>query len=127
MGRLFEFLPFSTVFQLYQDNGQVIMKGCVQRSPIYHGKKSLPQAGLEPRNSRSAGQRLTYLATGAFIKVENIHHYFIVIIMKMRVENEKRLCAYILYIIYARSPFSFSTLDKYHMFQGKIILNQARK
>ena len=26
---------FSTVLQPYQDNGQVIMKGCVRRNPVY--------------------------------------------------------------------------------------------
>ena len=29
------FMSFSTVFQSYQDDGQMIMKGCVQRNPVY--------------------------------------------------------------------------------------------
>ena len=37
---------FSTVFQSYQDDGWMIMKGCVQWNPIY-GLDS-PRAGLEP-------------------------------------------------------------------------------
>ena len=31
----FGFTSFSTVFKLYQDNGRVIMKGCVLWKPIY--------------------------------------------------------------------------------------------
>ena len=30
-----EFTFFSTVFQSYQDVGQMIMKGCVQWNPVY--------------------------------------------------------------------------------------------
>ena len=30
----FDFMSFSTVFQSYQDNGQVI-KGCMQWNPVY--------------------------------------------------------------------------------------------
>ena len=29
------FTSFSTVFQLYQGNGRMIMKGCVQWNPVY--------------------------------------------------------------------------------------------
>ena len=29
------FTSFSTVFQSYQDNEKLIMKGCVQRNPFY--------------------------------------------------------------------------------------------
>ena len=29
------FTPLSIVFQSYQDNGQMIMKGCVQWMPVY--------------------------------------------------------------------------------------------
>ena len=29
------FTSFSTVFQLYQDDGRLIMKGCVQWSSVY--------------------------------------------------------------------------------------------
>ena len=32
---------FSTVFQLYQDDGRVIMKGCVQWNPVYIEKITL--------------------------------------------------------------------------------------
>ena len=37
------FTSFSTVFQSYQDDGQVIMKGCVQWNPVYDGKDCLRQ------------------------------------------------------------------------------------
>ena len=30
-----DFSPFSTVFQSYQDDERLIMKGCVQCNPIY--------------------------------------------------------------------------------------------
>ena len=30
-----DFTSFLTVFQSYQDDGQMIMKGCVQWSPVY--------------------------------------------------------------------------------------------
>ena len=30
-----DFTSFSTVFQSYQDDGQMIMKGCVQWNPVY--------------------------------------------------------------------------------------------
>ena len=30
-----DFMSFSTVFQSYQDDGQMIMKGCVQWNPVY--------------------------------------------------------------------------------------------
>ena len=32
------FTPFSTVFQSYQDDEQMIMKGCVQWNPIWDSK-----------------------------------------------------------------------------------------
>ena len=40
------FTLFSTVFQSYQDDGQVIMKGCVQWN-LFIVETILPQAGLE--------------------------------------------------------------------------------
>ena len=53
------FMSFSTVFQSYQDHGQVIRKGCVQWNQVTI-EKSLPHAGLKPRIARSVGQLLTY-------------------------------------------------------------------
>ena len=41
------FMFFSTVFQSYQDNGRMIMKGCVQWNPDY-GRENWPRAGIEP-------------------------------------------------------------------------------
>ena len=52
------FTSFSTVFQSYQDDGQ-IMKGCVQWNPVYV-EKILPRAGIKLRTARSVGQRLTH-------------------------------------------------------------------
>ena len=47
----------------HQDRGWVIMKGCVNWSPVYDGKDFRLQQGLELGTGRSAGQRLTYTAT----------------------------------------------------------------
>ena len=35
------FTPFSAVFQSYQDDGQIIMKGCVQWNPFTGEKISV--------------------------------------------------------------------------------------
>ena len=43
-----DFTSFSTVFQSYQDDGQMIMKGCVQWNPFAVEKIS-PRSGIEPR------------------------------------------------------------------------------
>ena len=59
-----DIMSSSTVFQSYQDDGQVIMKGCLQWNPIYD-LKYLPQVGLKPRTARSAGQSFTHWANGA--------------------------------------------------------------
>ena len=58
------FTSFSTVFQIYQDGGMVIMKSCVQWSPVYDWKDffRFPLSGIELGNVRSVGQRLTHLA-----------------------------------------------------------------
>ena len=58
-----DFTPFLTVFQSYQDNEGLIMKGCVQWNPFTVGK-ILPQWGLNSGNPRSAGQCITQSATG---------------------------------------------------------------
>ena len=57
-----DFMSISTVFQSYQDDGQVIMKGCVQWNPVYVRKDPhlSPQAGLELTTARSVGQCLTH-------------------------------------------------------------------
>ena len=54
---------FSAVFQSYQDNGRMIMKGSVQWNPFTVEKNS-PRARLEFETSRSLGERLTHRATG---------------------------------------------------------------
>ena len=55
----YDYTSFSTAFQSYQDDGQMIMKGYAME-PCLQLKRSLPQAGLYPRTARSVGQRLTY-------------------------------------------------------------------
>ena len=44
-----DFMSFSTIFQSYQDDRRVIMKGFVQWDPVY-----------ELGTARSIGYRLTY-------------------------------------------------------------------
>ena len=53
------FTSILTVFQSYQDDGRMIMKGCVQWTPFTLEKIS-PRAGIEPGTARSLGQRLSY-------------------------------------------------------------------
>ena len=57
------FTSFSTVFQSYQDDVRIIIKGLCNGVPFTVGKVS-PRAGLEPPTARSVGQRLTYWVTG---------------------------------------------------------------
>ena len=52
LGFYWDFTSFSTVFQSYQDNGWMIMKGCVQWNLIF----SQDLAGLEHGTIRSVGQ-----------------------------------------------------------------------
>ena len=47
------FTSFSTVFQSYQDDGWVIMKGCVQWQPVNILKRFPPSLGMEPRNTQA--------------------------------------------------------------------------
>ena len=49
-----DFASFATVFQSYQDDGWVIMKGCVQRLKIFP-----PPAGLEPKTAKSVGSNIS--------------------------------------------------------------------
>ena len=66
------FTSFSIMFQSYQSDGRMIIKGCVQGTPFTVEKispgaqgtsftvgKISPRAGLEPENARLVGQRLT--------------------------------------------------------------------
>ena len=53
-----DFISFSTVFQSYQVDGQVVMKGYVQWEPFVIQRFLLP-SGLEPRTAFSVGQCLT--------------------------------------------------------------------
>ena len=53
------FTSLSIVIQSYQDNGQMIMKGCVQWNPVYSLENS-PRAGLELGTARSVGQSFTH-------------------------------------------------------------------
>ena len=54
-----DFTSFSTVFQSYLDDGQMIMKSCMQGNP-FTVKKFSPPARIEPGTARSVGQRLTH-------------------------------------------------------------------
>ena len=54
-----DFTPISTVFQSYQDDGRVIMKGCVQWNP-FTVERTSRRAGLELGAARSVGQRLIH-------------------------------------------------------------------
>ena len=45
-----DFTSFSTVFQSYEDDGQMIMKGLCNGSP-FTAERSSPQMGLEPGNN----------------------------------------------------------------------------
>ena len=58
------FTSFSIVFQLYQGDGRLIMKGCVQWNSVY-GWEDFASSGDRTRSVRSVGPRLTHRATGA--------------------------------------------------------------
>ena len=53
-----------TVFQSYQDDVWMIMKGCVQWNSVY-GWEDFTSSEDRTRSARSVGQRLTNWATGA--------------------------------------------------------------
>ena len=53
------FTSFSILFQSYQDDGRMIMKGCVHWNPVSVEKIS-PRAGIELGTARLVGQRLTH-------------------------------------------------------------------
>ena len=54
-----DFTAISTVFQSYQEDERIIMKGCVQWNP-FTVEKTSPRAGLELGTARSIGRRLTH-------------------------------------------------------------------
>ena len=54
-----DFTSFSTVFQLYQDDGRLIMIGCVHWSSVY-GREDFASSGDRTRSARSEGQHLTH-------------------------------------------------------------------
>ena len=55
--------PFSTVFQSYQDDGRLIMKGCVQWNSIYCWE-NFHSSEDRTRSARSVGQLLTQWVPG---------------------------------------------------------------
>ena len=59
-----DFTSFLTVFQSYQDDVWMIMKGCVQWDSVY-GWEDFTSSEDRTRSARSVGQRLTHWATGA--------------------------------------------------------------
>ena len=56
------FTSFITVFSSYEDDGWMIMKGCVQWDCLWW-KRSLPQSGFKHGTTRLAGQSLTHLVS----------------------------------------------------------------
>ena len=58
------FTSFLTVFQSYQDDVWMIMKGCVQWNSVY-GWEDFTSSEDLTRSARSVGQRLTHWAAGA--------------------------------------------------------------
>ena len=59
-----DFTSFSKVFQSYQGDGRMILKGLCNGTPFTVTNVS-HRAGLELTTDRSADQRLTHLPTGA--------------------------------------------------------------
>ena len=59
-----DFTSFSTVFQSYQNDGRLIMKGCVQWNYVY-GWEDFASSRDQTRSARSVGQGLTHWAIGA--------------------------------------------------------------
>ena len=55
---------FSTVSQSYQDDGRMMVKGCVQWKPVY-GWEDFVSSELELTSARLVGQRLTHWDTEA--------------------------------------------------------------
>ena len=53
-----DFTSFPTVFQSYQEDERLIMKGCVLWSSVY-GREDFASSGDQTGSARSVGQRLT--------------------------------------------------------------------
>ena len=60
----YRFYVLSTVFQSYQDNERMIMKGCVQWNRVY-GREDFASSGARNWDARLGSYRLTHLATVA--------------------------------------------------------------
>ena len=60
-------MSFSTVFQSYQDDDRLLMKGCLQWTSFY-GWEDFASSGDQIQSTRSVGQRLIHWATGAPIR-----------------------------------------------------------
>ena len=54
-----DFTSFSTVCQSYQDDGGLVMKGCVQWNSVYGGE-DFASSGDRTRSARLVGQRSTF-------------------------------------------------------------------
>ena len=69
------FKSFSTVFQSYQDDGRMIMKGCVQWNRL-RLKRSSPQAGLELTTAELPGLlgKLTLQLSKVLCLNQYVHH-----------------------------------------------------
>ena len=69
--------------QCYQDNGRLIIKGCVQWSSVY-GWEDFASSGDRTRSAGSVGQHLTHWATGAPIMTaaDDIHKYCFIVFQR---------------------------------------------
>ena len=63
---------FLTAFQLYQDDGSVIMKGCVQCNPVQFLERFSPQGGVEPWTARSTISSMTSTLHMSFLNFERL-------------------------------------------------------
>ena len=65
------------MFQSYQDDERLIMKGCVQWSSVY-GWEDFASSGHRTWSTRLVGQRLTHWATGApFTDSYNVYTFLV--------------------------------------------------
>ena len=65
-----DFTSFLTVFQSYQDDVWMIMKGCVQWNSVY-GWEDFTSSEDRTRSAKSVGQRLTHWADFMVFSVSN--------------------------------------------------------
>ena len=86
-----DFTSFSTVFQSYQDNERLIMKGCVQWSSVY-GREDFASGGNRTRSARSVGQRLTHWIKEELTRICCTIHQWLEIYCKADLSYHGRAC-----------------------------------